>query len=203
MRSTNHISGFTLIELLIALVVFATLSLMAYGGLDAVIKADERLREHSSSLKRLQRTWMMLGQDLTQLIGRSIRDNYGTPQPALIASEMGEYLLEFTRGGWPNPKGVKRSQLQRVGYGVSDERLIRYSWSVLDRAIDSEPRQYALLENVRRLNLRFMDSKGGWHQSWPPLGDDSESLPIAAEVVLEFSNGIEFRRLFRTTDYVW
>ena len=56
MRRLNRYRGFTLIELLIALVVFATLSLMAYGGLDAVLKVDETVRKHSADLKQLQRT---------------------------------------------------------------------------------------------------------------------------------------------------
>ena len=203
MRRLNRYRGFTLIELLIALVVFATLSLMAYGGLDAVLKVDETVRKHSADLKQLQRTWMMLGQDLTQLVGRSIRDDYGTQQPALIASEMGTHLLEFTRGGWPNPTGLKRSQLRRVGYGVVNNKLIRYSWRMIDRAQGSEPDEYVLIGNVRGLNLRFLDSQGEWHQNWPPVGDARETLPIGAEIVLELEGGEEFRRLFRTTNYVW
>ena len=127
-------NGFTLIELLIAMVIFATLSLMAYGGLNTILSAEEKVRGHSERLKQLQRSWMMIGQDLTQLIGRSVRDNYGDIEQPLRASEMGEIQLELTRSGWSNPAGVKRSELQRVGYGVVDGGLIRYSWRVVDRA---------------------------------------------------------------------
>ncbi|NOR51060.1 MAG: type II secretion system minor pseudopilin GspJ [Gammaproteobacteria bacterium] len=206
MNTNSNIKGFTLIELLVALMVFSTLSILAYGGLDAVLKADERLRFHSSNLKQLTRTWMMVGQDLNQLVGRSIRDNYGTAQPALIANEMGNYLLEFTRGGWPNPRGMQRSNLQRVGFGLANDRLVRYNWSVIDRAPDSEPREYVLIENVNRLEFRFLDAQMEWHQNWPPLSrmdDDPEILPVAIEVLLEIEKDLKFRRLFRTTDYVW
>jgi len=199
----NHPRGFTLIELLIAMVVFATLSIMAYGGLNTIMAADEQVRLHSTRLKQLQRSWMMIGEDLTQLVGRSARDSFGDSQPPLLASEMGDIRLELTRGGWSNPAGVKRSELQRVGYGVVDKELIRYSWRVLDRAQDSEPQKHRLLDGVAGIRLRFLDQKQQWHSSWPPLGTDAESLPIGVEMVMELEQEGEIRRLFRIVDQIW
>ena len=199
----NHPRGFTLIELLIAMVVFATLSLLAYGGLNTIMAADEQVRLHSTRLKQLQRSWMMIGEDLTQLVGRSARDSFGDSQPPLLASEMGDIRLELTRGGWSNPAGVKRSELQRVGYGVVDKELIRYSWRVLDRAQDSEPQKHRLLDGVAGIRLRFLDQKQQWHSSWPPLGTDAESLPIGVEMVMELEQEGEIRRLFRIVDQIW
>jgi len=202
-RFGDHPKGFTLIELLIAMVVFATLSLMAYGGLNTIMAADEQVRLHSTRLKQLQRSWMMIGEDLTQLVGRSARDSFGDSQPPLLASEMGDIRLELTRGGWSNPAGVKRSELQRVGYGVVDKELIRYSWRVLDRAQDSEPQKHRLLDGVAGIRLRFLDQKQQWHSSWPPLGTDAESLPIGVEMVMELEQEGEIRRLFRIVDQIW
>jgi len=202
-RFGDHPKGFTLIELLIAMVVFATLSLMAYGGLNTIMAADEQVRLHSTRLKQLQRSWMMIGEDLTQLVGRSVRDSFGDSQPPLVASEMGDIRLELTRGGWSNPAGVKRSELQRVGYGVVDSELIRYSWRVLDRAQDSEPQKHRLLDGVEGIRLRFLDQKQQWHSSWPPLGSDTESLPIGVEMVMELEQEGEIRRLFRIVDQIW
>lgn len=208
--TTPHLSrfsaqsrGFTLIELLIAMVIFATLSLMAYGGLNTIMAADEQVRLHSTRLKQLQRSWMMIGEDLTQLVGRSVRDSFGDSQPPLVASEMGDIQMELTRGGWSNPAGVKRSELQRVGYGVVDSELIRYSWRVIDRAQDSEPQKHRLLDGVEGIRLRFLDQKQQWHSSWPPLGTDAESLPIGVEMVMELEQEGEIRRLFRIVDQIW
>lgn len=196
--------GFTLIELLIAMVIFATLSLLAYGGINTLIKAEEQVGSHSKRLKQLQRSWMMIGQDLTQLVERSVRDNYGDRQSALLASEVGDIQLELTRSGWNNPAGIKRSELQRVGYGVVDGVLTRYSWRAVDRAQDSEPQQHRLLDGVENLKLRFLDQQQQWHQSWPPLGvGDETALPAGVEVTLELEHEGEIRRLFRTVDFVW
>lgn len=199
----RHSKGFTLIELLIAMVIFATLSLMAYGGLNTIMAADEQVRIHSTRLKQLQRSWTMIGEDLTQLVGRSVRDSYGDSQPPLVASEMGEIQLELTRGGWSNPAGVKRSELQRVGYGVVEGQLIRYSWRVLDRAQDSEPQKHRLLDGVEGLSLRFLDGQQQWHSSWPPIANETESLPIGIEMIMELEKEGEIRRLFRIVDLIW
>ncbi len=194
-RALNR--GFTLIELLIALATFSTLSVLAYGGLNTVLKVDETMRHHSKRLKMLQRGWMIMGQDLTQLAGRGVRDNYGDEQNMLITSELGAIQLEFTRGGRSNPVGLKRSSLQRVGYGVVDGELHRYSWQVLDRVQDSEPRQNMLIDDVEVMALRFLDQEQKWHQSWPPLNAEQMMLPIGIEVVLELKVEGEIRRLFR------
>lgn len=199
----RHSRGFTLIELLIAMVIFATLSLMAYGGLNTIMAADEQVRIHSTRLKQLQRSWTMIGEDLTQLVGRSVRDSYGDSQPPLVASEMDEIQLELTRGGWSNPAGVKRSELQRVGYGVVEGQLIRYSWRVLDRAQDSEPQKHRLLDGVEGLSLRFLDGQQQWHSSWPPIANETESLPIGIEMIMELEQEGEIRRLFRIVDLIW
>jgi len=201
MSSFNR--GFTLIELLIALVIFATLSVLAYGGLNTILDADQKVRHHAERLKMLQRGWMIMGQDLTQLVGRGVRDNYGDPQPPITASEVGTIQLEFTRGGRSNPLGLRRSELQRVGYGVVDGKLIRYSWQVLDRAQDSEPQQLILIDEVGGVVLRLLDQQKQWHRSWPPLTDEESSLPIGIEVVLDLEPEGEIRRLFRTVGEPW
>jgi general secretion pathway protein J len=188
---------------MIALVIFATLSMLAYGGLNTILKADEKTRYHTERLTMLQRGWMLLGEDLTQLVGRSVRDNYGDEQGAIRASEIGVIQLEFTRGGRSNPMGLKRSELQRVGYGVVDGKLLRYSWQVLDRAQDSEPRQLMLLDEVMAMSLRFLDKQKQWHQSWPPMDDKHPSLPMGIEVTLELNPEGEIRRLFRTVGEPW
>lgn len=196
----RSLAGFTLIELLIALVVFTTVSLLAYGGLDTVLQAEEATRRHSERLKQLQRAWFRVGQDMTQLVGRGIRDQYGDPQPPLVASELRLYQIEFTRSGWSNPAAQRRSTLQRVAYGVEDGVLLRYSWLMLDRAQGSEPRREGLLTGVNQLRLRYLDSAQNWQTTWPPLSAaDVSAIPVAIEVVMDTEQEGEIRRLFRVS----
>ena len=73
--------------------------------------------------------------DIEQVVPRTVRDEYGDAQSPLVGGED----LQLTRAGWRNPGGRQRSTLQRVGYALEEQQLVRYCWSVLDRAQDSEP----------------------------------------------------------------
>jgi general secretion pathway protein J len=92
-----------------------------------------------------------------------------------IVFESGDYLIEFTRGGWSNPLQWPRSDLQRVAYLLDyhpesgdvgseyykDERLylIRLYWQVLDRLDDSEPQMQVLIGGVVDFRTRFWDTE--------------------------------------------
>ena len=47
-------AAFTLIELMVAMAVFAVLSMIAYGGLNNIIKTSEVVEEQAERLKELQ-----------------------------------------------------------------------------------------------------------------------------------------------------
>jgi len=192
-------TGFTLLELLVALAVFSLVSVMAYSGLRTVLQSKQQTEQHAARIQQLQSTVLMLERELEELVPRAIRDEYGDEQPVLRTSDYGPIRLEFTHGGWRNPTASDRSSLQRVGYGVEDEQLLRLSWSVLDRAQDSEPYRAVLLDGVRELNLRYMDSDHAWQTQWPPATlapGDPEPLPVAVEVTLVLEDMGTIRRVF-------
>lgn len=203
MRSSKQ-SGFTLLEVLVTLAIFGLLSMLAYGSLNAVLKGQQATEEHASRLAQLQKTFMWLGRDIEQAVNRPIRDEYGDSQLAMTGEAVGRYQLELTRAGWRNPAGRARSNLQRVAYGVRDEKLIRAYWNVLDRAQDSEPLETELLDGVVRLELRFLAVQGNdeteWTDSWPAnaLGiQPTVDPPLAVEVTLETEAEGRITRLFR------
>ena len=202
----NHKSkqaGFTLLELLVALGIFALLAAMAYGGLNTVMKAKAVTDKHATRLSQLQMTFLWLGRDIEQTVERSIRDEYGDNQAAVLGVEAGRYQLELTRAGWRNPAGRARSNLQRVAYGLRDGELIRAYWRVLDRAQDSQPLETVLLDGVNKLELRFLDDKNQWTDSWPDntlgsqSGDTPSAPPRAVEVTVETEAEGSITRLFR------
>lgn len=174
------VHGFTLLELLVALAVFAVVAVMAYGGLNSVLSVREHTREQSEQLSRLQIGFSRLQQDLEQYIARSVRNQYGDVEAALVATRD---QLAFTRTGWSNPLGLARSGLQRVQYRYQDETLWREYWRVLDQAQDSEPVSVVLLEAVSALQWRFLDSQSNWHDTWPLNNSqrDQIDLPTAVE----------------------
>ncbi|HEY0720396.1 MAG TPA: type II secretion system minor pseudopilin GspJ [Gammaproteobacteria bacterium] len=190
--------GFTLIELLVAIMIFSVLAAMAYGGLRSVLTSERAIDEASQRLAAIQQTMLFISRDLAQISGRGIRDQYGDQQPALRTQTNLLSSLEFTRGGWSNPAGQLRSTLQRIGYAVEEQQLIRYSWPVLDRAPDTQPWRMVLLAQVESLRWRFMDDKGAWQDAWAQQADSlaEASLPRAVELTFELKDLGSVRRLF-------
>ncbi|MGB2272259.1 MAG: type II secretion system minor pseudopilin GspJ, partial [Pseudomonadales bacterium] len=190
--SLRRYQGFTLIEALVAMFIFAWISLAAYQILDQVIVAQEVNQRKSAAVAREQRVSWQLGSDFRQMVNRPIwygRDNRLEP----LIFETGEYLIEFTRGGWSNPLQWPRSELQRVAYQLdyhpqsndsksefyNDERLylIRNYWQVLDRLGDSEPQQQVLIGGVVDFRIRFWDNAAA---DWSDLPTTTFSAPAVA-----------------------
>jgi len=179
--------GFTLLELLVSLAIFSLIAVMAYGGLETVLTQQARTGENAESLAALQKTYLIMQRDIEQIVPRPIRDEYGDSQPALIGST----LFQFTRGGWDNPANRPRSTLQRVGYSLQDQQLMRYAWMVLDRAQDSAPVQQPLVSDIKSMQVRYLDQTGNWQEQWPPQqtggtpGVNPTDFPRAIEITLE------------------
>ncbi len=201
-RLSHFNDGFTLLELIIALAIFSVVSVLAYGGLRSVQDTRNHVEESAGELARLQMAFTILSRDLRQGVARSIRDDFGDKQPAMIGMGSGfGNMLEFSRTGLRNPTGRPRSHLQRVAYGLKDNKFVRLSWPVLDRAQNSESAEMVLLEDVNSLELRFLHPVGRWQTEWPPLAADEEPeipLPRAVEVSIEIEGWGRIVRLFRT-----
>lgn len=200
--SLSKQQGFTLLELLIASIIFAIMALMAYGGLDNVIKNSQASQQALERLQQVQQSVSVLNRDLLQIIPRDIRDEYGNKQAYLTAGNNADNLIEFTRGGRVNPANLLRSSLLRVAYQLDDEKLVRLQWPQLDRAQGVEARQTVLIDKVEDFSLRFLDQNNEWQQQWPPLNTGSGAAAagavqlLAIEVVLQLEDWGEIRRLY-------
>ena len=179
--------GFTLLELLVALAIFSLVAVMAYGGLTTVLDQQFATEEVAGELAQLQKAYMVVQRDIEQIMPRPVRDEFGDS----VAPLLGGAQLQITRGGWSNPAGHPRSSLRRIGYALEEQQLIRYAWSVLDRAQNSEPLQQPLLDGLTEIRLRYLDGSKEWVDSWPALttttaGDaDVTVMPRAVEFQLE------------------
>jgi general secretion pathway protein J len=195
----THYEGFTLLELLVALAIFSLIAVMAYGGLETVLKQQALTEENAESLAALQKTYLVMQRDIEQAVPRAIRDEFGDRQAPLL----GTTLFQLTRGGWNNPANQPRSTLQRVGYSLEDRQLIRYAWMVLDRAQDSAPTRQPLAADIESMQVRYLDDTGNWQEQWPPLQAGSNPLanptdfPRAVEMTLEHARFGTLTWLFR------
>jgi len=190
--------GFTLIEVLIALAVFSVMSVMAYGGLKTVLNARNGTERAAERLTELQMAFLLIQQDMRQMVPRSIRGEYGEPESALFADSGADYQIAFTRGGRDHPRRPGRSGLYRVAYQWEEDELKRLVWPALDRADDSPPRKMVLLRGVSDIAFSFL--QGGWSSSWPVPGADVslDSLPRAVEMVVVLEDWGTITRTFAT-----
>jgi general secretion pathway protein J len=159
-------AGFTLVELLVAIAVFAVLSAIVYGALSNILLLDSGSRERQRSLAELQRVMILIERDLLQLAPRTIINEFGDQAGAFILRSTPSLELEFSRGGYQNPGQLLRPTLKRVAYSFNEGALVRKTWSVLDRASQTEPEhEEVLLEGVEELTISAWGSE--WQSDWP------------------------------------
>ena len=102
---------------------------------------------------------------MAQARARRVRDIDGTTLPSLRGQPtdtraLADPTLELTRGGvLVFGEGV-RSDLQRVGYRLEDNVLLRLTWPVLDRAPQTKPFESPLLRDVEIFEVRFYSLRG-------------------------------------------
>ncbi len=211
----NAHKGFTLLEVLLAIGITAMIGLGSWQILNSAIRASESTQIRLAELNALQKTMLIITRDLRQVIPRSIRDGYGDYQPA-VSTKNDFYALEFSRTGWRNPMDDTRSNIQRVAYELSENKLIRHYWNVLDRSQDSESITKELLTDVNAISLRFMNKSGGWTDQWPsqdtnpnstgsaatdPRVNDNE-LPKAIEISFDLARFGKVKRLYELPVYI-
>jgi general secretion pathway protein J len=188
--------------MLVAMAIFALVSVMSYSGLRSVLTQRTVTEAESVLLGELQKIYLLMQRDLEQAVNRPVRGEYGDTLPPMS----GTGALQFTRSGWNNPLGHPRSNLQRIGYAWVDEKLVRYAWTVLDRAQDTLPLEQPLSDQITGMELRYLSENNEWLTQWPnPAqvvagGPPLMVLPLAVEITLEHKHYGELVWLFRMPD---
>jgi len=204
-RKTPHqSSGFTLLEVMIAISIFAILSAGAFRLLSGEIELQQRLDQHNQALALWQRGVHRLRADLAQAVPRPVVDADNRPQTALIGKQDS---ISFTRGGWANPMGEARSELQRLSYQLESAQtpgaaqansatqaeqaqwLSRHYWRSLDGNDAEQPHRQFILPFIESISLRYLTADTNtWKTQWPPTTNKPDeldnSLPAAIEVNL-------------------
>ena len=178
--------GFTLLEMVVTVLIFGIVGVLAVQLLSQSVRTTEKVIHRSTVLGEWHRAMNIIEQDLLQINGRQIRDEFGDYLPGVLADSE---QIEFTRGGWGNFLGDQRSEQQRVAYFLHENQLIRRYWEVLDRAQDTEPIDQLLLPTVNSIQFELLDRNGDEHYFWPPssYADEGEiySPLVAVRVTLD------------------
>jgi len=237
-RAGRASPGFTLIELLVALFIAAVMFAMGYGAINQALQTRGSIRRHQQDLVQLETTMRVIEQDFVQIAPRPVRTPDGTSyEPCLQGgptsadsggsvtasdnsddsdssntsdtSDTAVPLVVLTRGGWSNPTGVQRSELERVAYVLDNGTLVREHWNVLDDTLSSMPIKRNLLKHVRSVTIRYMvPQTHSWVNTWPSAGLGSGNLsdtfyrmrPEAVEVTLDTRQWGKIMRIFETAN---
>lgn len=210
--------GFTLVELLVALFITAIVFSIGYGAINQALKGRESIESHQDRLTEVQTAVRVLTQDFAQLAERPVRDSLGTTYlPAFVSvagqssvsvdpdsapnaqsspatdsaadDQAGVDMVAFTRGGWANPAGIQRPELERVSYRVVNGTLRRLHSPVLDSTEGAVLIRRDLLSHLKSVSFRYLDANHQWNTQWPAIGNSSvRTRPLAVEVTLELED---------------
>jgi general secretion pathway protein J len=191
--------GFTLFEMLIAVSIFAIIGVVAFGGLGQMTRTGQAVADANNRLSDLQFAVVYFSRDWTQVSTRKIRNQYGDEESNIIIDDG---VITFTRSGWSNLLGQKRSTLQRVQYLVIENQLIRRHWRSLDQGIAELPLQAVLLDDVESLEVEFLDAEEKPIRVWPGDSELDGGRPIVLAFRLELTDIGEITRILELPDGV-
>lgn len=173
--------GFTLIEILVALLIFAIIGILAAMSLKTIISAHRKLKIVDHHLLQLQLSMTLMRRDLLQVIDRKVRDANGDQEPAFLAH--GPMDITFTRTGLVNPLNMRRqSNMQRVGYALQGDQLVRLTWDVLDEPPGAKPESQVILSGVQSLSWQFITNTGTTSEVWPPATGSNMQREMASDL---------------------
>jgi general secretion pathway protein J len=183
--------GFTLIELMVALFIFAIVAMLAIGGLRSVLHTTTTINQHNQRLGECQLAGLIMSRDFTQIANRPIMIAENNEQPSLLGESD---HIEFTRMGYMNPLAqFPRGTLQRTGYFLKNNQLIRETWPVLDRISETYPVQRVLLSNVSSLRFLYIDNNLQETDQWSNMA----AFPVAIIVTLYLKDLGTLQRIYQ------
>ena len=187
-------NGFTLLEMLLALVIFTAVSIAGWQILSTITNARDVQSAHEQRLKELDYAFLLMKQDIRQLLDRGKRIDEKVSKQSLFVEEgllnSDDQGMTFVRAGWHNSESrLPRSTLQRVYYRLKDNRLERGYDRVLDTPTDDEPVYRPLITGVESLSFRFY-YKNQWQEK---LSGSTLPEAVAVQLVLEKEGELERR----------
>jgi general secretion pathway protein J len=201
----HRVAGFTLLELLVAITVLAFVSMIAWRGLDALLKTRERLEPPLDDTRALLAALGQLERDVSQLAPSTI---ITLPTPMLsIAGGDGGNTLTLTRLAARD--AALPTGLQRIQYRVVEGVLLREAAPV-QQTIATEATEAIstarLLGGVRSLQIRVWANENWAPPGTPvrpppgpvpgaPITGTAAAVPPGIEVTIERSDGQRYRRV--------
>ena len=170
--------GFTLIELLSALLILSLLAVMSFRGLGAVLDAREQVGEETRKWKSVAAFFSRFQRDV----------QLSAPLPLRTAPGR----LELNR--FAAAEGIDTPR--RVAYQLTGNHEIELVlWPGTDAPAEAQPARYAVLRDVTRFELQYLNLDEVWVEAWP-TGEKDPPLPAAMRLHLVLASGEDLVRVF-------
>jgi len=192
--------GFTLLEMVVAIGIFAIVASISYAALNNFLDARAHINERNDKNRELQTLFVLLEQDLRYAVNRSVRNEYGDFEPAMIGAldsqlAPGERLRLTT--AQPDVQGPDTHRLTRVAWRLIDGDVSRVTWRVLDRDIDSPEYTRELMSDVQEVEFTFFEYQNDEKLATSNEWQDQDGLPAGIEVMILLEGQQAYRRVFQ------
>jgi general secretion pathway protein J len=189
---TGKRDGFTLIELLIALAILALVATLGYRALSSLTDSEAKLAAEGAHWRNLDALFARIEADARAALPRRARTDAGA-EPAWVGdvAPSGDAEMRFSRAG-PEFTLENGSGGQRIGYRLRDGAVEVLYWPYLDQPASVSPQAYALVGDVTRFRVTYLDARGAWRERWPALGEPA--VPRAIRVALTLADGAVIER---------
>lgn len=145
MNKATH--GFTLIEIMIASFILLIVGMIISSGLNVVVKTQDRIKNKTFRLNKLQNAIMVIEADMQQVSQTPITNESNIQLPAIIVTNTS---LSFTRSDFINPKEDYNSiNLQRINYQIEGSRLYRTILMIVNNKILGITKKELILDKVK------------------------------------------------------
>lgn len=114
MQTRRTVAGFTLIEMLVAIALLAVVAVLAYRGLDAILRSREALTAHMSSERAMSQLFTQMSVD----VRNAARDDELGQPPVRVGGGTLQIVRHLRIAGGP-------PRLQVVRYRDVDRRVVR------------------------------------------------------------------------------
>ncbi len=161
--------------------------MLGYRALSALADSEARLAAEARHWRNLDGMFARLEADMRVALPREARTGARSEPAWLGASDAeGNAELRFSRAGAefaidPGSGG------QRIGYRLRNGAVEVLYWPRLDQPATTLPEAYVLADGIARFRVAYLDTRGGWRDRWPALGDPV--LPRAVRVEMTLAGG--------------
>ena len=138
--------GFTLLELLVAITVLSVVSVIAWRGLDTLVKTRDRLEPELDGTRAMLVAFGQMERDLTSVVNPAFLGLNASPVNVRVVD--GTALIEVERVAAPAPD--RATEVQTVYYRVVDGTLVRQATPALPYFQSTRAEQFEMTGRIGR-----------------------------------------------------